>query len=327
MLAARSVREATMMTSNSPTPSPTPDRMTRFERAIVFRVARGYFFAMALLAVAIFVGGAVIGTRGLASHEIPAPVHPAAPPPRRPIDLNAIIADLEREKARAAQAASTIELKPQSGQTAHVAAAEDDDLDRAVKAVRALFPDPPYSWENEVERTCSVPTSFGCLQWGTHVRRFGVVGALSKAFEGMDREEVIDYLGVLADVLKRAPVERRLELVSPIIQAERDGRADYQARLNKHKHQLEEIDANYQTAVDLDKAKHAEWRQSGLYALAIGFGLMITVSLFLAFLSMERHTRALERLLGPGTLLATDPSPSHRWTSNPIATTPGTGGR
>jgi uncharacterized membrane protein len=34
----------------------------------------------------------------------------------------------------------------------------------------------------------------------------------------------------------------------------------------------------------------------GLYGVGAGFSLLIVVSLFLAFLSMERHTRALEKL-------------------------------
>ena len=36
----------------------------------------------------------------------------------------------------------------------------------------------------------------------------------------------------------------------------------------------------------------------GLYGVGAGFALLIVVSLFLAFLAMERHTRALERLVG-----------------------------
>ena len=290
--------------------------MTQFERAVVFRVARGYFFAMAVLAVVVFVGGAVVGVRGLSGNEIPKPVQPAGPAGRRQLDVTALIANVERQRARTAQAGSTIELKPHSGRTANTSAPEEDALDAALKALHAVFPDPPYSWENEVEQTCTTPTSFGCLQWGTRIKRYGVVGVLSKAFEGMDRAEAIDFLGVLTRTLKLAPVEKRLDLVVPIIQAEREARADFESQQSKYKRTLEEAQTKYQTEVEADHAKHTQWRQLGLYGLALGFGLLITVSLFLAFLSMERHTRALE------TLLAQNASRT-AWTSDPIATNPG----
>ncbi len=43
-------------------------------------------------------------------------------------------------------------------------------------------------------------------------------------------------------------------------------------------------------------AEHDQWRMIGIYGVGGGVSLLVVVSLFLAFLSMERHTRALDRL-------------------------------
>lgn len=286
--------------TNRPTSSNPPDRMTKFEQAVVFRVARGYFFAMAIVAVLIFVAGLVMGARGLTKAEVARPAAPTAPSARSPVNLDVILAQVERDK-QAAQAGSTIEVSTQPGAKATRSSdPEEEKFAAAVARLRAAFPDPPYSWDNEIEKTCTAPTAFGCLQWGTRIKRVGVAGVLTKLFEGMERDEIIDYIGVVTELLNRAPVERRLELVGPIITAERDSRRDYRASLERHKKKVQEIQDKYEADVAGENAKRADWRLMGAYGLGVGFGLLITVSLFLAFLSMERHTRALERLIGSG---------------------------
>lgn len=276
--------------------------MTTFERAVVFRVARGYFFLMAIVAVLLFLGGVAFGARSLAKEDIPAPAPPPPVPARAPLTLAEVEDQLRRDAAASAQAAGGIELTPQPGESTRVPAPEEDALKKAVDRLKTLFPDPPYSWQNELETVCSVPSAFGCLQSGTRIKRYGVAGTISKALEGMNRSEAIEFLGILFEVLKLAPVDRRLALVLPTISAEKQARDDYARLVAKHRHDTEEQQTKYQLEVDLDRAKHAEWRQLGMYGLGAGFSLLIVVSLFLAFLSMERHTRVLESLvskLGP----------------------------
>lgn len=276
--------------------------MTTFERAVVFRVARGYFFLMAIVAVLLFLGGVAFGARSLAKEDIPAPAPPPPVPARAPLTLAEVEDQLRRDAAASAQAAGGIELTPQPGEPTRVPAPEEDALKKAVDRLKTLFPDPPYSWQNELETVCSVPSAFGCLQSGTRIKRYGVAGTISKALEGMNRSEAIEFLGILFEVLKLAPVDRRLALVLPTISAEKQARDDYARLVAKHRHDTEEQQTKYQLEVELDRAKHAEWRQLGMYGLGAGFSLLIVVSLFLAFLSMERHTRVLESLvskLGP----------------------------
>lgn len=147
-----------------------------------------------------------------------------------------------------------------------------------------------------MEKVCSAPTSFGCLQWGTRIKRQGVVSALNAALRGTPRDELVGYIRVMARVLKQAPVEKRLELAPAVIAAEREARERHAAALNEHKTEAREAEEKYAADVQENDAKYKAWRQSAIYGVGAGFTLLIVVSLFLAFLSMERHTRALEQL-------------------------------
>src|SRR6478752_6233466 len=270
------------------------DRMTRFERSVVFRVARGYFFVMAVGAVLLFIAGVVLGARSLAKSDVPKPPPVKAPPDRAPLTYAEVLAQIQRDAAR--NAGSTVQIEGQDGDSKSTSQSEDAELEAASKELQAAFPDPPYSWQNEVEKTCTNPTPFGCLQYGTRIKRQGVVSALSAAFRGTPRGELIGYIRVLARVLKEAPVEKRLELAPAVIAAERKAREDQDAVVNGHKRRVREAEQQYATDVEINDAKYREWRQFGVYGVGAGFALLITVSLFLAFLSMERHSRALEQV-------------------------------
>jgi hypothetical protein len=271
------------------------DRMTKFERTIVFRVARGYFFVMAIGAVLLFLGGVVLGARSLAKSEVPRPAPARAVPERTPLTYAAVLAQMQRAVARVATG-STVQVEGQAGEPKGRAQSEDPELEAASKELRGAFPDPPFSWEDEVEKTCTVPTSFGCLQYGTRIKRQGVVSTLSAALRGTPRHELVGYIRILARVLKEAPVEKRLEIAPAVISAEREAREEHEALVSKHQRQSRDAEERYTAEVQLNDAKYREWRQFAIYGVAAGFVLLIVVSLFLAFLSMERHTRALEQV-------------------------------
>lgn len=271
------------------------DRMTKFERVIVFRVARGYFFAMAIVAVILFVGGVVIGIRSLVKSEIAKPATPAAAPPRAPLTYDLVAAELRRTEARAKAGGAAVQVDGDSG-NGKAGSDEDPELEAASKELRAAFPDPPYSWDNELEKTCTAPTGFGCLAWGTRIKRQGVVSVLSAAFRGTPRDQLVSYIRVLARVLKEAPIEKRLEIAPLVIATERDEREKYESLISSHARDAKEAQEKYDADVALNSAKYQQWRESAVYGIAAGFALLIVVSLFLAFLSMERHTRALGEL-------------------------------
>jgi hypothetical protein len=269
------------------------DRITRFERSVVFRVARGYFFVLAVGAVLLCLGGVVLGIRSLAKSEVLPPAAAPAPAGRAPLTYAEVVARLQKEAARAGTG-SAVQVEGDAAGSKQ--SSDDDELDAASKELRAVFPDPPYSWENEVEKTCTAPTSFGCLQWGTRVKRQGVVSALSATLRGTPRNELVGYIRVLARVLREAPVDKRLELAAGVIAAERSAREEHDALVKNHERSVQETKEKYDAEVEANDAKYQQWRQFAVYGVGAGFSLLIVVSLFLAFLSMERHTRALDQV-------------------------------
>ncbi len=61
-----------------------PDGMSRFEQGVVFRVARGFFFLMAIGSVAVFVIGGLLAASSLSEPKLDpvgSPVAPHASPP------------------------------------------------------------------------------------------------------------------------------------------------------------------------------------------------------------------------------------------------------
>ncbi|HWA75444.1 MAG TPA: hypothetical protein VG937_24075 [Polyangiaceae bacterium] len=243
----------------------------------------------------LFVGGVVLGVRGMREQPIQSPARPIAPGPRSPLTLQAVEDEwrtLHDPLLHAADGpASPKQAKPSASTP------PPDELSLALAKLRTLFPDPPYAWEDELENVCSIPSAFGCLQTGTRLKRRGVVSVLKNAFEGLNRSDATEYLIILFDVLKLAPMERRLDLVPAAVAAEKRAREEYDLAKARHQRRASEVENKYQLEVDLAKAKHAQWREFGIYGIASGLGLLVVVSLFLAFLSVERHTRALDALL------------------------------
>jgi hypothetical protein len=272
------------------------DRMTLFERAIVFRVARGYFLIMAVAAVLLFVGGVIVGARGLTKVSVP-PAVPVAPvAPRALLTYFEVAAEVQRVADATRNGSKSAGTITPASKDSDEPAKVDPALEAASKALRAVFPDPPYSWLDENEQYCAAPTGFGCLQTGTRVKRHGVASEISAALSGVRDDELVDYVNLLARVLRSAPVESRLQLVPATIAIERRGRKQQQKLEAEFKEKQDDATQKYETAVATATAEHDQWRMIGIYGVGGGFSLLIVVSLFLAFLSMERHTRALDRL-------------------------------
>jgi hypothetical protein len=96
----------------------------------------------------------------------------------------------------------------------------------------------------------------------------------------------------------RLGIEERGELVATVVAMERaqqsrgsDEKRKYDAAVALERKQAAE-------AFDQDQLQHAIWRERGMYGMAVGFGMLIVMSLFLAFLAMERHLRLLQRFVG-----------------------------
>lgn len=277
--------------------APRSDGMTRFERAIVFRIARGFFFVIAVIAVFVFLGGMVFGLRSFTNAEVPQPQpveEPVAPAPLGYRDVT---------RFRKAQVNAQTEVAG-GGELANVpepSTAGKPSRQEQVKALaarlRELFPDPPYSWDNVIERYCAEQTSFGCLRQDTRVKKKGVVALINAAVDKVPEDQVIHMLEVMVAVLPAAPVDERGELLLPIVELERQRLRDAAEAKRKYDEDVAEQKAAYARAVSNEESLRLAWRIGALWAVGAGFATLIVISLFLAFLAMERHLRALDELL------------------------------
>jgi len=279
------------------------DAITGFERKVVFRVARGYFFAMAIAAVVVFLGGGALVIRSLAKKNIEPPAPLVPPKPRTALSF-AQVAEYVRtsEEERRNSANRGLEEGDATHSTSQARSRGSENPIQArfgeiEKKLRGLFSDPPYTWADEVESVCVDTTSFGCLRRESRVKRRGVVGAINVAVAGVDREERIRLLEILISVLEQTPLPKRGETIIPTIEMERTLTKTDEEALRSYEAKEAEQRSRFQAEDEENEAKHQKWWWQGLYGLGAGFSLLIAVSLLLAFLSMERHTRALEQLV------------------------------
>lgn len=289
-------------------------RVDMFEQRIVFRTARGFFVLLALGASLLFVGGVGMSLWSLVPREIPPPVEPPALAPPSPLSYELVQSSLKELELVAAQksALGLDELAaPQSNMPQKDKVAER--IRTLAEELSTLFPAPTYSWTDQVSRVCTVPSAFGCLRFENRVQALGIRSVLIKALEGYDQEEVVVLLETLIRVLKTAPLEARGELIGPTIDVYRLHNESYRAAAAAQKKQVEEARAAWSAQVEALKGQQVMFRTWGLQGLMVGFGGLILVSLFLAFLAMERHTRrlesftqALDRLSGSGAAPAPD---------------------
>jgi hypothetical protein len=278
---------------------PSTDRMTRFERGVVFRVARGFFFFVAIAAVVVFGIGALTGARGMAEPKVPEPRPLPTPAKPQPLTFKVVEAELGREAKEAAAEATDIEYVGNEVDT-DAEEGEVDPLrarrDRASEVLRKLFPEPTYTWTNQVETRCVAPTMFGCMRHQTKVVKEGVVGIINEAVKGLSAEESLAMVETLVAVLKDAPMEERGKLVIPVARLATKQLELYREALDRHEEAVAALRQKYEEEVAATRDKHAELRKDGAQALGAGFAGVVIVSLFLAFLAIERHSRTLEML-------------------------------
>jgi|GEM_PF-5317441 len=287
------------MTIRSAANNQASDPMTAFERGVVFRVARGFFVFVALAAVLGFGVAGIIWMRGVSETSIDKPELPAAPAPRARINYQQLLKAMQREAEQSAQASQTVQYEQDGKRSGSDQKDETAKLrfNQLVRELQELFPAPTYTWTNQTERKCTVPSAYGCFRYETKIVRAGVAGIVQQAVSNVNAEVRLELLETLVAVLKEVPVEKRAEVIAPIVRFEQIDAADYDEVVRDHKEKTEEIEEKYQNDVREDKEKRAEWKRLGLYGLGAGLFGLVLVSLFLAFLAIERHSRALERVV------------------------------
>jgi hypothetical protein len=275
------------------------DPMTAFERGVVFRVARGFFVFLALAAVLGFGIAGIVWMRGVSETSIDKPELPAAPAPRARINYQQLLKAMQHEAEQSAQASQTVQYEQEGKRSGSDQKDETAKIrfNQLVGELQALFPAPTYTWTNQTERKCTVPSAYGCFHYETRIVRTGVAGIVQQAVSNVDAEVRLELLEALVAVLKEVPVEKRAELIAPIVRFEQTDSANYEDAVKDHRDKIAEIEAKYERDVEESRAQHEEWKRLGMYGLGAGMFGLVLVSLFLAFLAIERHSRALERLV------------------------------
>lgn len=274
-----------------------PDGMTRFERGVVFRVARGFFFVMALLAVLVFVAGVFFGVRSLTKIDVPEPSPVAPPQPPVPLGYQDIARFKKAMVDAQTEVGGTVAANPKTPAAKPGGPTPQEQVKALAEKLRALFPDPPYSWDNVVEKYCADPTAFGCLRTDVRVKRKGVVAIINAALDKVPEDQVIHLLEVLVAVLTATPVEERGEMVAVIVELERGRLKEFEEATRRYEADLAAQKLTREGAIAAEEALRVTWRGIALGAVGAGFAALIILSLFLAFLAMERHLRALDELL------------------------------
>lgn len=317
-------------------------RMESLERAVVFRTARGSFFLMAVVATLTFASGVVLGTFGYIKAPIarpapPPPLPPVAPPP--PLTYQQVEAWLAARDARARDASATMPTPVYGDDPDEVSASDepptDMDPERERLAtldsqLRALFPTPPYQWDDRFERACVTPTDYGCLRYEKRLLSAGLSRAVRTVLEGRPRPETIATLELLVSILGQAPVERRGALLAPTIAAQEELLADYRQQVAARAREVARQQSTYEEELGRHARKvarqaqaKADQRRWGLYGVVAGLGFLILVSVFLVHFAIERHLRLLRDLVRDPRGDAPAPSPATGRTDAVVASIPG----
>lgn len=294
-------------------------KMERFERAVVFRTARGYFFFLALVAVVTFAGGLVVGGIGFVKLPIAKPKEPetvAAVAPPEAVTYERVekwLAEQEDKRKRAVASADNgvaqptpVYEEPSGGKRPTGPSGADAELQEITRLdgeLRALFPSPPYTWDDVYVEECVNRSAYGCLERRRTLKTEGLSRIVRQVVKGLPRKEVVNRLQLLVNVLKDAPVERRGALIVATVDADREINAAYLARVRERDDEVERRQDEYEGRLEAyeektqaQAAKKSRQKTWGLYGVGAGLMLLVLVSVFLVHFAMERHLRVLKTL-------------------------------
>lgn len=293
--------------------------LDQFERKVVFRTARGYFIGVAALALLTFGLGVFFGMKGLTHIEPAAPVEPAPPAavtPPAPMTIEDVKAWRDRAVEESADD-DTRDVAELVGRTIRTLKKDQPNpIAVALDKVKALFPEPTYTWESEYSNRCVRNSPYGCLRRERVLERKGIssiIGELIKNREENDKDQLLRLLNAIVSTLEPVAVEERGGFLVDTVFAHRSKMVDYEMRLAAREQEIQELKQKYLAATreyedELQRIKEERSHDLSMsgYGLALGLGLLACVGVFLAHLAIERHLRELREIL------ATNPASSTR---------------
>jgi len=184
---------------------------------------------------------------------------------------------------------------------AHVTAARD--LEQAALAVDTpgqiptplipLLPSPPYASVDVWEDYCKVPSDYGCIQKGKRLKIPSAARTFSVLFGDLNEEDRNELVQVLAEHLPSLPIERRLGMVRPILTSFLELKVQNRKVLEAYEAKTRESQDSFSVEVGSHRDQQVALSLGGLWAALWGLGAVVSASLFVALLAIERHLRAL----------------------------------
>jgi hypothetical protein len=248
-----------------------------FER-FSLRMARGLLIVSIGCGCFVIVAGLVVAA---GAWFIPAPMKPALPAPPEPIRFTQQAAE-----SWATSHASDLRQLEQAVLTVQ-------DPGQIPPSLASLFPSPPYLAADVWEEFCKVPSEYGCLQKARRISKPSPSRTFAVLFHDIDETLKPDVLRVLAEHLPDVDVERRLGMAFPILMANAEVNRQNQAASEAHQGHITEIEEEFRRATEAHELKKQGWSMGGVWAAIWGFGAVVSASLFVALLAIERHLRAL----------------------------------
>lgn len=179
-----------------------------------------------------------------------------------------------------------------------------DRLKSLTEQLKGLFPSPDYSWEDVYETKCVSHSAYGCLDRDRVLQKKGVSRIIRKVVEDLSAKEAIERLETLVAVLEGAPVEKRGELIVPVVRAKEQIYGTYRRKVRERERKMErkrmehrQKMQEYRRKIAKLEARKSSQRFWGMSSVGTGLAVVILVALFLVHFAIERHVRLLEELI------------------------------
>ncbi|HWD38107.1 MAG TPA: hypothetical protein VG944_04610 [Fimbriimonas sp.] len=162
----------------------------------------------------------------------------------------------------------------------------------------ALFPSPPYPTEDVWETYCKVTSEYGCLQKSRRLATPSAARTFSALFKGVEESRKNELVDLLAAQLPGIPVEKRLGMVAPILLSYVELENRNQEAASAHEKKMKEAEDTFAADVLAHHEEQMTASMAGLWVALWGFCGVVSASIFIALLAIERHLRALRSRSG-----------------------------
>jgi hypothetical protein len=253
------------------------DGINRFEE-LCLRWARGALIATIAVGCLAIVGGLVVAG---AVWLWPGPARPSIPAVFEPVKYDLKMAEkwATDNQSRVRQIERDAQLVEQPGQVP--------------ATLTSLFPNPPYATADVWESYCKVPTEYGCLEKGRRLVTPSPARTFEVIFHGAEEEVRDELVKVLATHLPNIAVEKRLGMVAPLLFSYVDLKKENDAAENAHAEKVKDAQNAFAAAVASHHESQLGISMMGLSSAGWGLGAVLSASVFVALLAIERHLRAI----------------------------------